>query len=396
MRKLYLVLALQACLLIQVNAQCPRVAGIMVDACGVENQNEFVFLLNGNTALNVDDIGMTFPTNGSITSSNNNDFSLPQGTSVAPVGSCITVLTNGDVIPANAPAVIFMSNNVGQAYDFTSWCTQYGQLYILYRNLASPTTPTFLNDNPTPTTRSVGLTINGSPSCSATFTYNVSTPSGSSVDGNFYRFPVPTSGTSISPGFVNNGCASPPPQLLPVTLTSFTGSYINHSVILNWVTATEINADHFGIERSSDSQTFETIGSIAASGNSTVERSYSYTDRSPLPGRSYYRLRTVDIDGGWKLSKIISIQATASGIAFLGLYPNPVQDELVIEWNARQRSNAQVSVVDMLGRVMQSAILVSVAGYNQARLRTGQLEVGEYFLKMQIDSEVLTQKFLKR
>ncbi len=80
MRKTYLAI-LSLLITAATSAQCPHIAGIFADACGQENRNEFLFLLNGPTALNVNNLAITFPTNGSVTVANTNDFSAPAGTS---------------------------------------------------------------------------------------------------------------------------------------------------------------------------------------------------------------------------------------------------------------------------------------------------------------------------
>lgn len=266
-------------------AQCPRVAGIMVDACATgpaESRNEFIFFLNGNTPLNVDDLHVTFPSNPPI-STGTDDFA--PNTGQTPIGSCLTVLDDGGVIPANAPFIMFMSNDVEVTYDFSSWCTEYGTVYLLYKNVLVPTFATFLNETTTPGThRSVTVSLASTTSCNATFTYEV--PVGTSVDGNFFRFPEPTAGVSMSPGFVNNGCASPPFELLPVTLEGFTASYRNNHVQLSWSTATELNASHFEILRSSDGIQYATIGTVAANGNTSSITQYSYNDNDPSPNRN--------------------------------------------------------------------------------------------------------------
>jgi len=40
---------------------------------------------------------------------------------------------------------------------------------------------------------------------------------------------------------------------------------------------------------------------VDAAGNSQMPIRYATTDHAPLPGLSYYRLRTVDLDGSFKL-----------------------------------------------------------------------------------------------
>ncbi|WP_315814963.1 hypothetical protein [Paraflavitalea speifideaquila] len=65
-------------------SQCPHIAGIMVDACGLENNNEFIFLRTGSNPVNVNDIGIALPANGNITVANLNDFSPPDPSNLTP------------------------------------------------------------------------------------------------------------------------------------------------------------------------------------------------------------------------------------------------------------------------------------------------------------------------
>ncbi|MBO9634523.1 MAG: T9SS type A sorting domain-containing protein [Chitinophagaceae bacterium] len=398
MKRHYLLLFLFVSMAaITVKAQCPRIAGIMVDACSsgaTESRNEFIFCLNGNSDLNVDDLGLILPANANI-GTGTNDFAPNAG--LAPIGPCLTVLDDGGLIPANAPFIIFMSSDVAVSYDFSSWCAQYGTVYLLYKTNPSPTTATFLNETTTPgTQRSVVMSVSGTPSCTATYTYDVLVGTGVSVDGNFYRFPEPSGGFSLSPGFINHGCSSPPYELLPVTLEAFTASFRNKVVELSWSTSMELNASHFEVLKSTDGAHYETIGKVQATGNSNVITRYHFTDPDPSDGKRFYRLRTVDLDGGSDLSRIISLRGSINGITLIALYPNPVTDELIVEWNGISSMKTQVSIRDVAGRLLQTSTATTVAGFNQLKFNTRQLSAGQYFLTLDPGHGNIVQPFLKR
>src|SRR4029079_5823249 len=57
---------------------------------------------------------------------------------------------------------------------------------------------------------------------------------------------------------------------LPVNLVSFNGELQGGATLLNWRTATEENTSHFEIERSLNGTSFEKIGSVTATGNSST------------------------------------------------------------------------------------------------------------------------------
>ena len=95
---------------------------------------------------------------------------------------------------------------------------------------------------------------------------------------------------------------------LPVELISFTARQKQAAVQLEWVTASEINSDFFNVERSSDGLTYSIINSQKAAGNSTVTKSYSAIDLSPISGISYYRLKETDFDGSISFSSPVAVE----------------------------------------------------------------------------------------
>ena len=95
--------------------------------------------------------------------------------------------------------------------------------------------------------------------------------------------------------------------IVPVELVSFNSKKDHNNIILEWQTATEINNDFFNIERSSDSKNFKMIGKVMGYGNTTETIDYDYTDRNPIKGTNYYRLKQFDYNGEFEYSEIISI-----------------------------------------------------------------------------------------
>ena len=114
-----------------------------------------------------------------------------------------------------------------------------------------------------------------------------------------------------------------PNNPLPVTLVSFKGHPAGDHVQLNWQTASEVNTDHFVVERSRDGAHFAPVATVKAKGNPTDVQRYGVRDTSPLPGTSYYRLKIVDADGRFQYANVISVSRYATGNGTIRLYPNP-------------------------------------------------------------------------
>ena len=111
---------------------------------------------------------------------------------------------------------------------------------------------------------------------------------------------------------------------LPVVLIDFSSKKIMGSLELNWKTSSEINMNHYEIERSANGRDFASIGTIA-SRDQFNQNNYSFEDNNPLKGISYYRLKMVGNTGDVKYSKIISVQFSTGNL--ISLYPIPWQKD---------------------------------------------------------------------
>jgi hypothetical protein len=120
---------------------------------------------------------------------------------------------------------------------------------------------------------------------------------------------IATSTTGISP----NGFAST--LVLPVTLLSFNVSANDAGTSLKWVTASEVSNNYFAIERSLDGTSWAQTGQVKGSNKSTGTTSYSYTDKVTATGVLYYRLKQVDLDGGFTYSEVKKISGEAAKTA---------------------------------------------------------------------------------
>ncbi len=118
---------------------------------------------------------------------------------------------------------------------------------------------------------------------------------------------------------------------LPIVLTSFIAkeNYKNHSVVLSWITQTEINNDFFTIERSADGFNWEEVKRLKGAGNSNTSITYNEVDEVPLSGISYYRLKQTDFNGDFSYSAIQTVSFNSENE--IAIYPNPVNDVLTIK-----------------------------------------------------------------
>ena len=185
--------------------------------------------------------------------------------------------------------------------------------------------------------------------------------------------------------------AADPNAALPVELISFTARPDNGKNILDWKTASEINNDHFEIQRSVDAKNWSAIGDVPGHGTTQQEEVYSYIDASAntLSGNVvYYRLKQVDYNGAFVYSDIRKINITNTN-AGLKLYPNPATDFLTL-FSADGTERA-VRIFDMNGQCIYSNIQ---SGY-QNKIDISAFNSGMYILKTCTNNDVSSQVFCK-
>ncbi len=128
---------------------------------------------------------------------------------------------------------------------------------------------------------------------------------------------------------------------------------VGDEVALKWETAIEENAAFFEIQSSPDARSWTTIGKVSASGDSNGALVYTYTDRFPLAGQSYYRLKQVDFDGNYNVSTIAAIFFKKPSFV---VYPNPARRFIQVEMSD-VFSNKSYQIINENGYILRRGIL---------------------------------------
>lgn len=179
--------------------------------------------------------------------------------------------------------------------------------------------------------------------------------------------------------------------LLPVRITSFSGIRQNNQIVLNWTTTNEVNADRFVVERSSNGTLFTPLIHIAAMNRSSVVNQYTFSDKQPLAGTSYYRLKTVDKDGQFAYSTILPFNRTIKNT--FSLIPNPVTSSITLS-HAKTIKGASFRIYSTDGSLIR---YVNIAeGAQQTSVDAGNLLPGNYRLIFQNENDIESRLFIKR
>ncbi len=171
---------------------------------------------------------------------------------------------------------------------------------------------------------------------------------------------------------------------LPIELVSFDATVVNGSVVMKWVTASELNNDFFTIERSLDAEKFEVVEIVQGAGTTSLQTSYSTEDKFPYVGKSYYRLKQTDYDGKFSYSNIVLVDVKELAYGVVALYPNPINNTgtLSISYNSDSASDVIVTVSDISGRLIKQEAVQVVKGQNNISLAADFNSSGVYLLEV--------------
>lgn len=190
---------------------------------------------------------------------------------------------------------------------------------------------------------------------------------------------TPTANRAGLTGFSQFGISQGQNAPLPVELTKFSGTARNKTNILSWETASELNSDHFVLQRSAttDSESFEALGTVKAAGQSLQTNTYQFTDEQPLPV-SYYRLKAVDFDGSFEYSKIIVLKNNDVQNDHVSVYPIPAHHAVNFVIQSTQDNDVLISITDLNGKVVKQQKLTVEKGANNHEVNIDDLPAGMY------------------
>ncbi|TVQ82409.1 MAG: T9SS C-terminal target domain-containing protein [Bacteroidetes bacterium] len=204
----------------------------------------------------------------------------------------------------------------------------------------------------------------------------------------YVRAQIPTEFASKSgSAFLTLGSVNEEEVPLPIELLSFTANARENMVLLEWVTATEINNDFFTIERSRDGRNFEIVALVSSNaegGFSNEKLFYKAWDKNPEIGMNYYRLKQTDFDGSFEYSDIIGVYFQQQSDVLFSLYPNPNNGNAfnILLNGLRPFENLELSIVDLYGKTVyiSSKHADDNGGLQTKFVFAGQLKTGVYLV----------------
>jgi len=196
---------------------------------------------------------------------------------------------------------------------------------------------------------------------------------------------------------IDGGIKNAPGVVLPLIINQFSGNYADGIIQLGWSTYSEINIEHFDIERSTDGNNFRQIGKVnTASGQLNSNASYNYIDITAQRGTNYYRLAMVDNNGNYTYSKTIMVNVDIKGISVMVVYPNPFSKRVQIRVNSDKAEKVAINIINSNGVLMSSQDAQTQVGDNNINInKVDALPGGIYYIEVVSSTRSLKTKVMK-
>jgi Secretion system C-terminal sorting domain len=184
--------------------------------------------------------------------------------------------------------------------------------------------------------------------------------------------------------------------VLSIKINYFNASKGNGVNTLNWLASCTSTQAIFEIERSSDGRNFTSINTITAT-QERCAQPFTFADNANLTGPVYYRIKSIDIDGGAKYSATIKLGDLPKNRQLTAVLPNPVSDRAQLNISASKKDRVELSVFSIEGKMVQRNIIDLQAGTSIINLDVVNLQKGVYTVRgVFSDGQTGSIKFVKQ
>ncbi len=170
-------------------------------------------------------------------------------------------------------------------------------------------------------------------------------------------------------------------KAIPVTFTSVIALQQNSNINVEWKVDNEKNIKLYEVERSPNDQGYTKVSDMNVN-NNIIGLPYQFTDKDPLTGYNYYRIKSIDMYGKVSYSNSVSVNRGMMK-QVISIYPNPVTGGLInLQLTNQPKGVYLVRLLNNFGQVVLTKKADHAEGSSTEVLQTGNLQKGNYFLEI--------------
>jgi lysophospholipase L1-like esterase len=168
--------------------------------------------------------------------------------------------------------------------------------------------------------------------------------------------------------------------ILPIALTSMWAQVQNDVVTIKWNTEQQSPNTSFKVERSANGKDFENAVALTIN-EARTSSTYSVIDKTPLPGKSFYRIKVSDLSRHF-YSNTISVLNKNSGLEITKLLKSSTSSSLIVTFNMPKNDDVLISIFNTSGVLMNQQKHACRMPQGRIILPVSNLPNGQYFLKL--------------
>ena len=271
---------------------CPKIKGILIDACGTNEERNEWMVLTTDVSVSVNSLIIDYDGNNNSGGSSNADIGSGGCTWITPKTSSMDAIklntvdsgrlipiSPGGSIPANSTILVLTSDSLSFNYDLSN-LTYYGNVYVV-QSSCKRTQGAFTNLGNGANYRITKIRYN---TCRDSVRHYIGN---SATNGQYGIRNRDTMRVSFG-NIINSSCDDY--LILPIELSSF----IVECDVISFTTESELNVKVFNIETSVDAINWITLNDIFPKNYDHTTTIYHYPN--PNVG-NYYRLKETDSNG---------------------------------------------------------------------------------------------------
>ncbi|GJQ61777.1 MAG: hypothetical protein SCALA702_08300 [Melioribacteraceae bacterium] len=187
-------------------------------------------------------------------------------------------------------------------------------------------------------------------------------------------------------------------DVLPAEFGLFSANVEGRTVLLNWVTSSELNNKEFVVQRKLNTEDSEWLNlvTITGAGTTNKENFYSYNDNNVNLGEYSYRIKQIDFDGSFSFSKQIVVEVRiVNSFVLHQNYPNPFNPTTTLGFEIAEDTDIKLEVYDGLGNKISTLFSGRAsAGMHEYTFTGDNLASGIYLCKLSSGDKIAIQKML--
>jgi hypothetical protein len=167
--------------------------------------------------------------------------------------------------------------------------------------------------------------------------------------------------------------------VLPIGALNFNGERNKLNIDLKWNTQNEINVDRYEVYYSTDGNTYQPGGIVAA--HNQTNNSYNFVLYNFTELVYFIKLKIIDKNGASKFSDVIVVRNNNKLTS--AIYPNPVKDKISVVLGAQAKGSYTMELFDNIGKLITTTTFKNLQNTTTLQMSINKTVTnGLYILKI--------------